>query len=152
MTSGDLNVPGWSLVAVPVVYHLIVKGVKAWRGAEQHFVTKENHEHFERERNQKCDTCQKELNDLKAALVPRQELERIFKEINEKLDERKSKTHKLRGTLNKIVFRQHEMHLMVVAIGTKVGADQAMEEAVRKAREMRLTPPDDVEDDEVDPI
>lgn len=156
MADSNLMIPGWTLVAVPVAYHVIVRAVQSWRGAEKHFVTSKDHLHLEQRRDDKCRVCEGEIADLKAVIMPRKELETIFEGIRNDLKERKDKTHKLRNSLNKIIHRQHLMHVMVVAIGTKIGADEAMEEAVRKYRELTAlqesTNLQDDDDDEVDPV
>lgn len=153
MSSDGLMIPGWSLVAVPIFYHVGVKLIQSWRGAEEHWVTSKDHKNLEDKRDAKCVTCEKEIIELKKIIVPRNELEIIFEGIRSDLKDRKDKTHRLRNTLNKLVQRQHLMHVMVVAIASKVGADAAVEEAVRKAREMTLTPPPgEDEDEDVDPL
>lgn len=153
MADGNLMIPGWSLVAVPIVYHIAVKSIQSWRGVEKAFVTQKDHAYVEQRRDDKCRLCEGEIAELKAVIMPRKELEGIFEGIRNDLKERKEKTHKLRNTLNRLVARQHLMHVMVVAIGTKVGADEAMEEAVRKHREMTAgVQIHDEDDEEVEPF
>lgn len=152
-----LMIPGWTLIAVPIAYHVGVKIIQSWRGAEEHWVTSKDHKNLEEKRDAKCETCEATIAELKRIVVPREELKVIFDRIEKALDDRQKKTHRLRNTLNKIVQRQHLMHVMVVAIGTKVGADEAMDEAVRKYRELtNATPVPGLElsddDDEVEPF
>lgn len=156
MADGNLMIPGWSLIAVPIVYHIGAKAIQSWRGVEKAFITADKHKDIEEKRDARCHGCEKDVAELKRIVMPRDELKIIFDKIEVALKERKDKTHRLRNTLNRIVSRQHLMHVMVVAIGTKVGADEAMEEAVRKHRELMSaeTPLNnmDDEDDEVEPL